>query len=165
MSVKELREELGQRRISRVGLLEKSDLVRAVYDARRVAQSFSVTGLLQPYKVTEVTGDQLHQEIRNEQNSVATPLLVDVYATWCGPCQLMSKQLVDVAEALGDTIRIVKMDSDQYTEVSSHLRVQGLPTIILFSPNGTEIKRIEGAMMKDQLIQWIQQQLQAQTQT
>ena len=160
MSVKELREELGRRRVSRIGLLEKSDLIQAVYQARMVAQSFSVTGLLQPYMVTEVTGDQLQQEIQNDNSGiVTTPLLVDVYATWCGPCQLMSKQLHDVASELGDTIRIVKLDSDQYTELSSQLRIQGLPTIILFSPNGTEIKRVEGAMMKDQLIQWIHQQL------
>jgi thioredoxin 1 len=164
MSVKELREELGQRCISRVGLLEKSDLVRAVYDARMVAQAFSVTGLLQPYKVTGVTGDQLQKEIENHQNIVTTPLLVDVYATWCGPCQLMSKQLLEVADELGDTIRIVKLDSDQYPDISSQLRIQGLPTIILYSTSGTEIKRIEGAMMKDQLIQWIHQQLQSQKQ-
>ena len=163
MSVKELREELGRRRVSRIGLLEKSDLIQAVYQARMVAQSFSVTGLLQPYMVTEVTGDQLQQEIQNDNSGiVTTPLLVDVYATWCGPCQLMSKQLHDVASELGDTIRIVKLDSDQYTELSSQLRIQGLPTIILFSPNGTEIKRVEGAMMKDQLIQWIHQQLPSQ---
>jgi thiol-disulfide isomerase/thioredoxin len=160
MTVKQLREELGQRRISRVGLLEKSDLVRAVYDARRIAQQFSVTGLLQPYQVNEVTGDQLQREIQNDSNvAVTTPLLVDVYATWCGPCQLMSKQLVDAAEELGDTIRIVKLVSDQYTDLSSQLRIQGLPTILLYSPDGTEIKRMEGAMMKDQLIQWIRQQL------
>ena len=163
MSVKELREELGRRRVSRIGLLEKSDLIQAVYQARMVAQSFSVTGLLQPYMVTEVTGDQLQQEIQNDNSGiVTTPLLVDVYATWCGPCQLMSKQLHDVASELGDTIRIVKLDSDQYAELSSQLRIQGLPTIILFSPNGTEIKRVEGAMMKDQLIQWIHQQLPSQ---
>jgi thioredoxin 1 len=160
MSVRELREELGQRRISRVGLFEKSDLILAVYDARLAAQSFSVTGLLQPCLVTEVTGDQLNQEIQNDGNSVTIPLLVDVYATWCGPCQLMSKQLNDVANELGNTVRIVKLDSDKYTEVASQLRIQGLPTIILYSPSGTELNRIEGAMMKDQLIQWIQQQQQ-----
>ena len=160
MSVQELRKELGQRRVSRVGLFEKTDLVQAVYQARMMAQSFSVTGLLQPYMVTQVTGDQLQQEIRNGASVATTPLLVDVYATWCGPCQLMSKQLTDVAEELGDSIRIVKLDSDQYPDIASQLRIQGLPTIILYGSNGTEMKRVEGAMMKDQLIKWIQQQQQ-----
>jgi thioredoxin 1 len=162
MSVKELRTELGQRRISRAGLLEKEDLIQAVYQAQVAAQSFSVTGLLQPGLVTDVTGEQLLQEVQNnatETKVTVVPLLVDVYATWCGPCQLMSKQLQDTAMELGSTLRIVKLDSDQHSGVASQLRVQGLPTLILFDTTGKEIDRIEGALMKDQLIKWIQSKI------
>jgi thioredoxin 1 len=172
MSVKELREELGRRRISRIGLLEKNDLIQAVYKARIEAKSYSVTGVVQPGIVVDVSDDILRQEIQNKNiksnhqnnNEIVSkhPLLVDVYATWCGPCQLMSKQLNDVANELGNTIRIVKIDSDKYNNMASQLRVQGLPTILLFDIHGNELNRIEGAMMKDQLIQWIQQQQQKQ---
>ena len=83
-------------------------------------------------------------------------MLVDVYATWCGPCQLLQGQLKDVAAHMQDKLRMVKMDSDKYPTLSSQLRVQGLPTLILFDRQGQEIDRIEGALMKERLIQWIE---------
>ena len=70
----------------------------------------------------------------------------------------MANQLKQVAQELGSSIRIVKMDSDQYPQQASTLRVQGLPTLILFDGfTGQEIHRIEGAMMKDNLIQVLKQ--------
>ena len=66
----------------------------------------------------------------------------------------MATQLTQVAQDLGSTFRIAKMDSDKYPDWASTLRVQGLPTLILFhGQTGKEIHRIEGAMMKDSLIQ------------
>lgn len=80
-----------------------------------------------------------------------------MYATWCGPCQIMATQLKQVAQELGSSLRVVKMDSDKYSQQASTLRVQGLPTLILFhGSTGQEIHRIEGAMMKDSLIQALQ---------
>lgn len=72
---------------------------------------------------------------------------------------MMAPQLEEVASELGDRIRIAKMDSDQYPDVAGPLRVQGLPTLILFNKDGTEVNRLEGALMKNQLIQWIDESL------
>jgi thiol-disulfide isomerase/thioredoxin len=159
MSVKELRTELGERRISRAGLLEKEDLVQALLQARLRPVQFSLTGLLQPGTVTDVTGEQLQQEMQPSSMS-APPLLVDVYATWCGPCQIMAKQLEEAAIEFGSTLRIAKLDSDRHSTVASQLRVQGLPTLILVDgATGREIDRLEGALMKEQLVQWVRSRL------
>ena len=78
----------------------------------------------------------------------------DVYATWCGPCKLMAPFLEEAASELGDKVRVAKMDSDENPEWSGKLRVQGLPTVIVFDgETGKELERVEGALMKDQLVQ------------
>jgi thiol-disulfide isomerase/thioredoxin len=135
-SVKELRADLASRNLRWAGLLEKEDLVRAVYKAQQQAAAFSVTGKLTPGQVGALTGDELELEI---QATGLAPLVCDVYATWCGPCQL-------------------KMDSDKYAEMSGKLRVQGLPTLILFR-DGQQVDRVEGALMKDALVAWVKKAL------
>lgn len=154
MRVRELREELGRRQISRAGLFEKEDLIRALLEAREVASNFSITGLIMPGQVADLTGDQLDEEMKHP----STPMLLDVYATWCGPCQMMAPQLQQAAVDFGDTIRVAKMDSDKHPEMASRLKVGGLPTLVLMK-NGQEIDRIEGALMKDQLIEWVNRKL------
>jgi thiol-disulfide isomerase/thioredoxin len=157
MKVRELREALASRNIRWAGLLEKEDLVQAVLKARLEAARFSATGKIAPGRVADLTADQVRRELR--ASSLSTPMLLDVYAVWCGPCQLMAGQLKDAAADLGDRIRMAKMDSDKYPELSSELKVQGLPSLILFDESGNELDRIEGALMKDQLIEWIESKI------
>jgi thioredoxin len=155
MKVKELREELAGRRIRWADLFEKSDLVRAVVNARKAASAFS--SHITPGTVADLTEEQVQDELRSGSSS--TPLLLDVYATWCGPCKMMAKELSSAAEEWQDRIRLAKMDSDQFPNLASTLKVQGLPTIILFDPNGQEVDRLEGALPKAQLMQWVENKL------
>jgi thioredoxin-like negative regulator of GroEL len=70
----------------------------------------------------------------------------------------MAKEIEKAAtvDELRQKVRFVKMDTDKYPKQAGNWRVQGLPTLILFDGStGTEISRIEGAMMSDQLVQWI----------
>ena len=73
------------------------------------------------------------------------PVLVDFYATWCGPCQLLSKQVFpQVAACVGkDKVSLVKIDTEKYPNIASKFKVEALPTIILFK-NGQVADRIEG---------------------
>ncbi|MCO5596369.1 hypothetical protein L7F22_050430 [Adiantum nelumboides] len=88
-------------------------------------------------------------------SNTETALLVDFYATWCGPCQFMVPILDDVGRALKDKLRIVKIDSEKYPTIASRYGVQALPTMILFQ-NGEPIDRLEGALSAPDLIKRIE---------
>jgi thioredoxin 1 len=78
------------------------------------------------------------------------PVLVDFFATWCGPCKMMTPILHDVKTAMGDKISIIKIDVDKNPEVSSQFQVQGVPTLILFRKG--EVKwRQSGVVQAKQL--------------
>ncbi len=64
--------------------------------------------------------------------SSSQPVLVDFYATWCGPCQLMAQILDQVNIQMGNQLQIVKIDSDKYPVLASQYGVQALPTLVLF---------------------------------
>uniref|UniRef100_A0A0D6R1X1 Thioredoxin domain-containing protein n=1 Tax=Araucaria cunninghamii TaxID=56994 RepID=A0A0D6R1X1_ARACU len=87
------------------------------------------------------------------------PVLVDFYATWCGPCQYMVPILEDVGRRLKDKIRVVKIDTEKYPSIASRYDVQALPTFILFR-NGQPFDRFEGALPADQLVSRIEKILQ-----
>lgn len=86
------------------------------------------------------------------------PLLVDFYATWCGPCQYMVPILEEVGEKLNDKIQVVKIDTEKYTSIANRYKIEALPTLIIFK-NGEPCYRFEGALPADQLILQIESAL------
>ncbi|ACK65199.1 thioredoxin [Rippkaea orientalis PCC 8801] len=83
------------------------------------------------------------------------PVLVDFYATWCGPCQMMSPILEQVGAHLRGRLQVIKVDTDKYPGIASKYGIQALPTLVLFK-KGQPIDRIEGAMQAPQLIYHLQ---------
>ncbi|RVT73984.1 thioredoxin [Flavobacterium sufflavum] len=79
------------------------------------------------------------------------PILVDFFATWCGPCQMLSPILKDVKEQLGEQISIIKVDVDKNQQVASQYQVRGVPTMILFQ-NGKQLWRQSGVIDKNTII-------------
>ncbi|MTJ22249.1 thioredoxin [Dolichospermum sp. UHCC 0352] len=86
------------------------------------------------------------------------PVLVDFYADWCGPCQMMVPILEKVNLELKDKLRIVKIDTEKYTELASQYGIAALPTLVLFK-QGKPVDKIEGVMQAAQLVQHLQPQL------
>ncbi|EEF38035.1 thioredoxin Y2, chloroplastic [Ricinus communis] len=87
------------------------------------------------------------------------PVLVDFYATWCGPCQLMTPILNEVSTILKDTIQVVKIDTEKYPSIADKYRIEALPTFIIFK-DGKPYDRFEGALAKDRFIERIESSLQ-----
>jgi thioredoxin 1 len=84
------------------------------------------------------------------------PVLVDFYATWCGPCKMMSPILEDVAAKMKGQVKIVKVDVDKNPNAAEAYQVRGVPTLILFK-NGKQLWRQSGVVQANQLIQLINQ--------
>lgn len=84
------------------------------------------------------------------------PILVDFYATWCGPCQMMAKILEQVNLQLNSQIQIIKIDTDRYPQIASEHQIQALPTLVLFK-NGQAVDRIEGVLQAPQLVDRVRQ--------
>jgi thioredoxin len=84
-----------------------------------------------------------------------TPVLVDFYATWCGPCQMMTPILEQVGAQMKNRLQVVKIDTDKYPGLASQYQIHALPTLVLFR-NGQPVDRIEGVMQTPQLVQRLQ---------
>jgi thioredoxin 1 len=90
----------------------------------------------------------------NQLINTKKPILVDFYATWCGPCQMLGPILKEVKDSLGERISIIKMDVDKNQDIASLYSVKGVPTMMLFQ-NGKQLWRQSGVLSKDKIIQII----------
>ena len=90
----------------------------------------------------------------NEIIQSEKPVLVDFFATWCGPCQMLAPILTEVKTNLGERISIIKIDVDKNQAVAAQYQVRGVPTMILFQ-NGKQLWRQSGVLSKEDLIKVI----------
>ena len=86
--------------------------------------------------------------------SSALPMLVDLWAPWCGPCRTVAPALEQLAVDLAGSVRVVKVNVDEAPEVSARLGVQGIPTMVLFE-GGSEIARQVGALPAHAIRKWV----------
>ena len=84
-----------------------------------------------------------------------TPVLVDFYADWCGPCKMLAPILKQVKEEMGEVLKIVKIDVDKNTAIAAKYQVRGVPTMLLFK-NGKQLWRQSGVLQKNDIISVVQ---------
>jgi len=92
----------------------------------------------------------------NQLIKSATPVLVDFYADWCGPCKAMNPVITDVARSVQGRGRVVKINIDRNVEAARSYNVQAVPTFMLFK-NGSVVWRHAGMIDKHSLLKVIDQ--------
>lgn len=79
-----------------------------------------------------------------------TPVLVDFFAEWCGPCKTQSPILKEIATELGEKVKVIKIDVDKNQEIAMKYQIQGVPTLMFFK-NRKQFFRQSGLMTKPQI--------------
>jgi thioredoxin 1 len=87
-----------------------------------------------------------------------TPVLVDFWATWCGPCRMVAPVLEEIAAEQGDKLKVVKVDVDANGNTAAQLGISSIPTLILYK-NGKPVERIVGFQPKQRLMSKIEPHL------
>jgi thioredoxin 1 len=82
------------------------------------------------------------------------PVLVDFFATWCGPCKMLAPILKEVKDSLGERISILKIDVDKNQQMAAQYQVRGVPTMVLFQ-NGKQLWRQSGVLSKEEILKTI----------
>ena len=82
------------------------------------------------------------------------PVVVDFWAEWCGPCRMIAPALDEISSALGDKVKIVKLNVDENPTIAAKYGIMSIPTLLLFK-NGEIADRQVGAAPKQKLQQWI----------
>ena len=98
-------------------------------------------------EVVEVSDARFEEQVL----SSPLPVLLDVWAPWCVPCRGMEPVIEDLASSLSGRVRVAKLNVDRSPEAVVRLRIQGVPTVILFK-GGHEVNRMVGARSKNDLM-------------
>ncbi len=103
--------------------------------------------------------DLNEQNFSNFVSNSDLPILVDLWAEWCGPCKMMAPHFAEVAKTNPQVV-FAKIDTEANPRLSSAFNVRSIPTLVLMKKT-TEIARISGALRANQLQEWLDQQLSA----
>jgi thioredoxin 2 len=107
-------------------------------------------------KPLDVTSARFARHI--ERNDI--PVLVDFWASWCGPCKMMAPAYHQAAQRLEPGMRLLKVDTEAVQDVAARYNIRSIPTLALFR-NGREVARQPGAMDTAGIVAWVQAQLRA----
>src|SRR2546421_10511508 len=100
-------------------------------------------------QLSQITDAAFKTEIQGD-----TPVVVDFWAEWCGPCRMIGPVLEELSGTLGDKVKIVKLNVDENPGVATKYGIMSIPTLMIFK-NGEMTSRQVGAAPKQKLEQWI----------
>ncbi|WP_341757498.1 thioredoxin [Candidatus Tisiphia endosymbiont of Ditula angustiorana] len=99
---------------------------------------------------SNITDDSFNKEVLES----TTPVLVDFWAEWCGPCKMLTPIIEELSKELVGKVKIVKMDIDQNPNIPSSLGIRSIPTMILFK-DGKQLATKTGVFPKNIIEEWI----------
>lgn len=96
--------------------------------------------------VIHLTSENFEKEVMEAR----VPVLIDFWASWCGPCKMMGPVVDQIAEDMGNSAKVCKLNIDEELELANKYNVMSIPTFLLVK-DGKEVKRKIGAMPKEEL--------------
>ena len=100
--------------------------------------------------VITITQDNFEQEVLNAKGKV----LIDFWADWCGPCKMLSPLVDEIAEEMGDQIKVGKVNVDEVPSIARKYGIMSIPTLILFE-NGEKVNQSVGFINKQQIAAFV----------
>lgn len=104
--------------------------------------------------IVYLSDDSFEEEVLNSK----TPVLVDYWAEWCGPCKMIAPILDEIANEYGDKIKVSKLNIDENPDTPPKYGIRGIPTLMLFKDGSVEATKV-GAVSKSQLSAFIDQHI------
>ena len=98
--------------------------------------------------VVELTSERFTQEVLQSN----TPVLIDFWAPWCGPCKMMAPVVEEVAGELSGKVKVGKVNVDDYGDLAQQYNILSIPTFMIFK-GGQAVEQFSGAMPKETLVQ------------
>jgi len=100
--------------------------------------------------VLKISGENFDEEVLNSDK----PVLIDFYADWCGPCKQMAPIIEEVANAVSDNVKVVKINVDEENDLTEQYGISSIPTLV-FIKDGKVVRNLVGIRDTNELIEYI----------